>query len=192
MLSLAWPIQTAMLTPSNQNVPPEVLPLGHERQGEQSLQVHALHQQPEIICQDAELEESHGWFTGCLQGTHHRAWFCLDMSRWKHIFSFITWCLCMQNKYKTRKYIVPMHKWKFPSTQPHLCYSFCNDTLSDALVAPRCKKKKQWLMHLQSLVGSRKSHKCLSFKDRTDNSNTGVKVIPLPVPVRPLIPEPLY
>lgn len=49
-----------MLTPSNQNVPPEVLPLGHERQGEQSLQVHALHQQPEIICQDAELEESHG------------------------------------------------------------------------------------------------------------------------------------
>lgn len=110
MLSLAWPIRTAMLTPSNQNVPPEVLPLGHKRQGEQGLQVHPLHQQPEIICQDAELEESHGWLTGCLQGTHHRAWFCLDMSSWKHIFSFITQRLCMQRKYKTRKYMVRMHR----------------------------------------------------------------------------------
>lgn len=47
-------------TPTNQDVPPEVLPLRDEGQGQQGLQIHALHQQPEVICQDAELEERHG------------------------------------------------------------------------------------------------------------------------------------
>ena len=49
-----------ILTPSNQDVPPEVFPLRDEGQGQQGLQVHALHQQPEVIGQDAELEEGHG------------------------------------------------------------------------------------------------------------------------------------
>lgn len=47
-------------TPSNQDVPPEVFPLGDKCQGEQRLQIHALHQQPEVICKNTELEESHG------------------------------------------------------------------------------------------------------------------------------------
>lgn len=63
----SWVIPS--LTPSNQDVPPEVFPLGDEGQGEEGLQVHALHQQPEVIGQDAELEKGHGWFTCCLKRT---------------------------------------------------------------------------------------------------------------------------
>lgn len=51
------------LTPSCQNVPPEVFPLRDEGKREQRLQVHALHQQPEVISQDAELEEGYSRFT---------------------------------------------------------------------------------------------------------------------------------
>lgn len=54
-------IQSLLLTPSNQDIPPEVFPLWDEGQSQQCLQIHALHQQPEVIGQDAELEESHGW-----------------------------------------------------------------------------------------------------------------------------------
>lgn len=50
-------------TPTNQNVPPEVLPLRDEGEGEERLQVHALHQQPEVITEDAELEEGYGSLT---------------------------------------------------------------------------------------------------------------------------------
>lgn len=56
MTSFCHPV----LTPSDQNVPPEVFPLRDESEGQQGLQIHALHQQPEVICQDAELKESHG------------------------------------------------------------------------------------------------------------------------------------
>lgn len=50
------------LTPSSQNVPPEVFPLRDKGESEKRLQVHALHQQPEVISQDAELEESYSRF----------------------------------------------------------------------------------------------------------------------------------
>lgn len=53
-------LQSSLLTPSNQDVPPEVFPLRDEGQGQQGLQIHALYQQPEVIGKDAELEESHG------------------------------------------------------------------------------------------------------------------------------------
>lgn len=46
-------------TPSNDYVPPEVFLLEGEGESQQRLQVHALHQQPEVVCQDAELEEGH-------------------------------------------------------------------------------------------------------------------------------------
>lgn len=49
-----------ILTPSDQYVPPEVFPLGNKCEGQQGLQIHALNQQPEVIGQDTELEESHG------------------------------------------------------------------------------------------------------------------------------------
>lgn len=62
-------LQSLLLTPSNQDVPPEIFPLRDEGQGQQRLQVHALHQQPEVIGQDAELEESHGWLARCLERT---------------------------------------------------------------------------------------------------------------------------
>lgn len=52
-----------VLTPSGQKVPPEVLLLRDEGESEQGLQVHAFHQQPEVISQDAELEESYSRFT---------------------------------------------------------------------------------------------------------------------------------
>ena len=62
-------IQPPLLTPANQDVPPEVFPLWDESEGQQGLQVHALHQQPEVIGQDAELEESHSWLARCLETT---------------------------------------------------------------------------------------------------------------------------
>lgn len=61
------------LTPANQDVPPEVFPLGDEGQGQQGLQIHALHQQPEVIGQDAELEESHGRLARRLEEARQRA-----------------------------------------------------------------------------------------------------------------------
>lgn len=64
---LTQPLHSSLLTPSNQDVPPEVFPLRDERQGQQGLQIHALNQQPEVISQDAELEESYGWLACCLE-----------------------------------------------------------------------------------------------------------------------------
>lgn len=62
-------------TPADEDVPPEVFLLEDEGESEQRLQVHALHQQPEVVGQDAELEERHCCFTGRLQDKnnhHHR------------------------------------------------------------------------------------------------------------------------
>lgn len=47
-------------TPADEDVPPKVFLLEDEGESQQSLQVHALHQQPEVVGQDAELEEGHG------------------------------------------------------------------------------------------------------------------------------------
>ena len=43
-------------TPADEYVPPEVLPLGEEGDGEQGVQVEALHQQPEEVGHDTVLE----------------------------------------------------------------------------------------------------------------------------------------
>ncbi len=61
--------ESSPLTPSNQDVPPEVFPLRNKGQGQQGLQIHALHQQPEVIGQDAELEEGHRRLACCLEKT---------------------------------------------------------------------------------------------------------------------------
>lgn len=53
-------------TPANDYVPPEVFLLEDKGESKQRLQVHALYQQPEVVGQDAELEEGHSWFTGSL------------------------------------------------------------------------------------------------------------------------------
>lgn len=47
-------------TPANKYVPPEVFLLEDKCESEQCLQVHALHQEPEVVSQDTELEEGHG------------------------------------------------------------------------------------------------------------------------------------
>lgn len=47
-------------TPADKYVPPEVFLLEDKGESKQRLQVHALHQQPEVVGQDTELEEGHG------------------------------------------------------------------------------------------------------------------------------------
>lgn len=68
-------------TPADEYVPPEVFLLEDKGERQQRLQVHALHQQPEVVGQDAELEEGHYGFTGRLrdkQGTKDTSvrWIC--------------------------------------------------------------------------------------------------------------------
>lgn len=46
-------------TPADEYVPPEVFLLEDKGERQQRLQVHALHQQPEVVGQDTELEEGH-------------------------------------------------------------------------------------------------------------------------------------
>lgn len=60
------------LTPADGYVPPEVFLLEGEGESQQCLQVHPLHQQPEVISQDAKLEEGHGRLTGGLPGQKSR------------------------------------------------------------------------------------------------------------------------
>lgn len=55
-------------TPSNQDVPPEVLPLREEGHSQQGVQVEALHEQPEETCHDAVLEENHHGLAAHLWG----------------------------------------------------------------------------------------------------------------------------
>lgn len=55
-------------TPTNQDVPPEVFPLGKEGDGQQSVEVEALHQQPEETRHDAIMEENHHCFAAQLEG----------------------------------------------------------------------------------------------------------------------------
>lgn len=61
------PMTEAEPTPADDDVPPEVFLLENKGESQQGLQVHPLHQQPEVVGQDAELEERHGRFTGSLQ-----------------------------------------------------------------------------------------------------------------------------
>lgn len=55
-------------TPSNEDVPPEVLPLGEEGNSQQGVKVEALHEQPEEACHDAVLEENHHGLAAHLWG----------------------------------------------------------------------------------------------------------------------------
>lgn len=55
-------------TPSNQDVPPEVLPLRKERNSQQGVKVESLNQQPEEACHDAVLEENHHGLAAHLWG----------------------------------------------------------------------------------------------------------------------------
>lgn len=57
-------------TPTNQDVPAEVLPLREEGHGQQSVEVEALHQQPEVTRHDAVLEEDHHRLAAHLQENH--------------------------------------------------------------------------------------------------------------------------
>lgn len=54
------------LTPANHYVPPEVLPLGEEGDGQQSMQIEALNKQPEVTCHDPIVEDDHHSFTAHL------------------------------------------------------------------------------------------------------------------------------
>ena len=54
-------------TPTNQDVPPEVLPLREEGNSQQSVEIKALHQQPEVTRHDAVLEEDHHCLAAHLQ-----------------------------------------------------------------------------------------------------------------------------
>lgn len=65
-------IGSRKLTPADDDVPPEVFLLEGEGESEQGLQVHPLHQEPEVVCQDAELEEGHSRLTGSLPGQKSR------------------------------------------------------------------------------------------------------------------------
>lgn len=47
-------------TPTDEDIPPEVLLLEDEGERQQRLQVHPFHQQPEVVGQDTELEKGHG------------------------------------------------------------------------------------------------------------------------------------
>lgn len=49
--------EEGVLTPADQDVSPEVFPLGEERDGQQSVQIETFHQQPEEAGHDAVLEE---------------------------------------------------------------------------------------------------------------------------------------
>lgn len=60
-------------TPANQDVPPEVFPLGEEGNGQQSVKVDALHQQPEVTRHDAILEENHHRLAAHLQESTDRS-----------------------------------------------------------------------------------------------------------------------
>lgn len=59
-----------MLTPTNQNVPPEVLPLREEGDRQQSVKVETLNQQPEVTRHDPVLEEDHDGLAADLQHRH--------------------------------------------------------------------------------------------------------------------------
>ena len=54
-------------TPADESVPPEILLLGDEGEGQQGLEVHAFHQEPEVVSQDAKLEEGHRRLAGSLR-----------------------------------------------------------------------------------------------------------------------------
>lgn len=57
----------AIHTPTDQDVPPEVFPLREEGDGQQSVEVEALYQQPEETCHDAIMEENHHCFAAQLE-----------------------------------------------------------------------------------------------------------------------------
>lgn len=54
-------------TPTDEDVAPEVLPLREEGDGQQSVEVEALHQQPEEARHDAIMEENHHCFAAHLE-----------------------------------------------------------------------------------------------------------------------------
>lgn len=65
--------RTLVHTPADQDVPPEVFPLGEEGNGQQSVKVDALHQQPEVTRHDAILEENHHRLAAHLQESTDRS-----------------------------------------------------------------------------------------------------------------------
>lgn len=56
------------LTPSDEDVPPDVAPVGGEGEQQQGLQVHAFHQQPVEVGQHRVLHEGNGCFALHLWG----------------------------------------------------------------------------------------------------------------------------
>lgn len=59
-------------TPTNHDVPPEVLPLREEGDSQQGVEIQALHQQPEVAGHDAVLEEDHhGLAAHLMESQHH-------------------------------------------------------------------------------------------------------------------------
>jgi len=56
----------AILTPTNQNIGPEVLPLGEKRHSQQRVKIKALHQQPEETGHYTVLEEHNHCFAANL------------------------------------------------------------------------------------------------------------------------------
>lgn len=54
-------------TPTNQNIPPEVLPLWEERDGQQSMKIQTFHKEPEEACHNAILEKDNHSFAANLK-----------------------------------------------------------------------------------------------------------------------------
>lgn len=56
-----------ILTPANQDVCPEVLPLREERDGQEGVEIKTFHQQPKETGHDAVLEEHNHHFAANLE-----------------------------------------------------------------------------------------------------------------------------
>lgn len=101
-------------TPANQDVPPEVLPLWHEGERQQGLQVHSFHQQPEVISQNAELEEGHGRLAGGLLGWEE-AMFEYHLDNFSRL-----WLSCPYNSHDLSSSPPSFDDFIYPSMHPSI------------------------------------------------------------------------
>lgn len=62
----------ALLTPAYNGVPVEIAPLGKEGLHQQSEEIQAFDEEPEIVGHDAVMEENHHRFTRHLHEENHR------------------------------------------------------------------------------------------------------------------------
>lgn len=64
---MAWGLKTLQPTPANEGVPVKVFPLREEGLHQQSEEIQALDEQPEVVGHDAVMEEHHHRLTRHLE-----------------------------------------------------------------------------------------------------------------------------